>query len=77
MSSPSWWDSLEKMDRSYRLARNISVVGAGLSICAWGLWLQFVAVPLTILTSVAILMALFTWFRRDDLSRGAPPTRRV
>lgn len=75
-SPPSWWDSPDKMDRSYRRWRNVSVVSVGLSICAWGLWLQYVAVPLTVLASVALLMTLFTWFRRDDLLRGAPPTRK-
>jgi hypothetical protein len=67
------WDSPEQIDKFFRLARNIAVVFSGLSISAWGIWLVYVAVPMTVIAFTAILFMLFLWFRKDDLSRGAPP----
>jgi hypothetical protein len=72
MASSSWWDSLERMERSFRVARGCAIGGLGLSIVAWGLWLVIIAVPATVFTATAILFTLFTWFRKDDLQRGAP-----
>jgi hypothetical protein len=69
MPSEHWWDSLEQLDKRFRLARNTAVVAGGLSIAAWGMWLVLIAVPATVVTMTAILFTLFLWFRRDDLSR--------
>jgi len=71
MPASPWWDSYDRIDRTFRRARNTAIVASGLAIVSWGLGLVLIAVPATVLTMVAILITLFTWFRRDDLSRPA------
>ncbi len=66
----AFWDSLERMDATFHRARLVAIVFTCLALIAWLLPLPFVTVPAAIVANVAILIALFTWFRREDLARS-------
>jgi hypothetical protein len=60
------------MNRTFRAARATAVVAAGLAALGWaGQW-YLLSVPAAVLALTAVLIALFTWFRKDDLSRNTP-----
>jgi hypothetical protein len=72
VSSPDWWNSLNRVDAIFRLSRNVALTGFVIAAFAWAARLFVVAVPATVIAAAGILFALFTWFRRDDLSSHRP-----
>jgi hypothetical protein len=63
------WDSLERMDRLFRRARGTALVCGAFAAGTWLAWLPYVAVPFTVAASTAILIGMFAWFRKEDLSQ--------
>jgi hypothetical protein len=72
MSSPRWWRSFERMDRIFRVSANIAVAATTAAAALWIATLTLAAVACLVLATTAVLVALFSWFRRDDLASGGP-----
>jgi hypothetical protein len=76
MSIPEWWDSPERIAVWFSRFSTTAAFAAAFAVLGWTMRLFILAVPATVLAAAAILMTVFTWFRKDDLaSRGAPPRR--
>ena len=54
----------------------IAMIAAAVAMLGWAMRIFILAVPASVLATAAILMTLFTWFRKDDLSSRAAPPRK-
>ena len=72
MSGRGWWHSLERIDMIFRWSVNAAIGAFTLAAMGWILGFTLVAVASIVLATTAVLLALFSWFRRDDLSRSRP-----
>ena len=70
MAGPRWWRSYERLDALFRVFRNLAIAAFTLAAACWIAEVTIPAVLLVIGGTTAILIALFSWFRRDDLSRS-------
>ncbi len=71
--SESWWNSIERIDATCHRAQMTAIVAGCVALVGW-LWpLPLVTVPAAVIATTAVLIALFTWFRKDDLQN--PDTR--
>lgn len=75
MSGPRWWDSFDRMDAVFRVSLNTAIAAATVAAVCWIATLTAVAVVGTVVATTAILLTLFSWFRRDDLAHGGRPPR--
>ena len=73
MSPDTLWQSHARMSQLFRAARTIAVVTGGISAFAWAWPAPVLAGIVSLTATTAIVVALFAWFRADDLSRGTPP----
>jgi hypothetical protein len=69
-----WWDSIAAMRRLSRSLMVIAIIGFLVGIASWPLT-RAVAIPALVLATGAVLGALFTWFRLDDLRESDRPGR--
>jgi hypothetical protein len=67
---PAWWQSYDRLDAIFGTARNAAIGAFTLAAASWIAGLTMPAILLVIGGTTAVLIALFSWFRRDDLSRG-------
>lgn len=72
MSGPLWWHSFERLDAVFRMSVNLTIGAFTLAAVCWILDFTLVAVAGIVLATTAVLVALFSWFRRDDLRPGRP-----
>lgn len=76
MSLPEWWNSPERIGVWHSRFSTIAMIAAAVAMLGWAMRIFILAVPASVLATAAILMTLFTWFRKDDLaSRAAPPRK--
>ena len=67
MATTEMWDSLERMDALFRRARGTALVCAAFALATWLIWVPYVAVPFSVAATTAILIMMFSWFRKEDL----------
>ena len=72
MAGRGWWHSLERIDMIFRWSVNAAIGAFTLAATCWILGFALVAVAFIVLATTAVLIALFLWFRRDDLRPGRP-----
>jgi drug/metabolite transporter (DMT)-like permease len=72
MAGQGGWHSFERLDAVFRISVNISIGAFTLAAVCWILGFTSVAVAGAVLATTAVLVALFSWFRRDDLRPGPP-----
>jgi hypothetical protein len=65
-----WWHSFERMDALFRVSRNVAIAALTLGAACWIGGLPLAAVAGAVAGTTAVLIMLFSWFRRDDLARG-------
>ena len=61
-----WWDSIAAMRRLSRTLIAIAVICLLVGVGSWPIT-RAIAIPALVLATGAVLGALFTWFRLDDL----------
>jgi hypothetical protein len=70
MAEDAWWQSVARIDRTFQRSRLVAVVfaaGAGVSFLMG--WTVAGGLTSLVATTAATIM-IFTWFRRDDLTRN-------
>lgn len=70
MGGPGWWRSFERLDAIFRIFRNLAIAAFTLAAASWIAQVTIAAILLVIGGTTASLIALFSWFRRDDLARS-------
>lgn len=73
MSDGTRWQSHARMSQLFRTARAVAVVAGGIGAFAYAWPALVLATVASFVATTAIVVALFAWFRADDLSRGVPP----
>ncbi len=71
MPIDTWWHSVARIDRTFQRSRLIAVISAAASAASFLVgWTVTGGLTSLVATTAATIM-LFTWFRRDDLTRNA------
>ena len=65
-----WWNSFERMDAIFRISLNTAIAAFTISAVCWISTLTLIAVAGVVVAATAVVFALFSWFRRDDLASG-------
>ena len=73
MSGPHWWSSYSRVDAIFRASVNTIIGAVTAAVVCWILSFTLLAVAGIVLATTAVLVALFAWFRRDDLAADGKP----